>query len=587
MVNTFVNPTVNPDSRLGVRSFDEADPIYFQAGVSTEEIETIIQAIYRQVLGNAYVMESERLRSLESQLAQGIFSVREFVRQLAKSELYRTRFFDNCPRYRAIELNFKHLLGRAPESYQETTFHSHILDADGYDAEIDAYIDSQEYQNAFGENRVPYYRGYKTQTGKALVGFTYMSQLLRGSSASDKGLTAGNPARLTTAILTNTPSPITPPSHLSPEGRRPSDAKEIIARALGVKSRQSFTLTSPRPTVPIVSEEMKRQAQYRGLQALDVDAVELCPGFSAEDADIVIRAIYRQVLGNAYVMESERLQVPESQLKRGELSVREFIRCLAKSALYRSRFFDNCYRYRAIELNFKHLLGRAPNSFEEMKYHSLMLDEAGFEADIDSYLDSDEYQESFGENLVPYYRGYKTQTGQPLIGFTNMLQLLQSASSSDKDLTSGNSPQLTRAIIVNRPYGINRPRDAKDILRDVFKAKAVTVDSIQIAQAKAKQIAEQHALKQQVQQQAQEIEHLQNQLAEIRPFASIGATYLKNSWGPLTVAYSDDALLSLQQQINDQAAQIDALQSQIAEARRYAVIGEARLNKWRGRIFNS
>ena len=492
----MVNATVNPDSRLGVCSFDETAPIRLWPGSFGEEIETVIQAIYRQVLGNAYVMESERLVSLESQLTQGDINVREFVRQLAKSELYRARFFENCSRYRAIELNFKHLLGRAPESYAETAHHSHILDADGYDADIDTYIDSDEYQQAFGANTVPYYRGDKTQTGKSLVGFTYMSQLLRGSSASDKNLVVGNPARLTQAILTNRPTPITPPSNIPPGWHPPSDAKEIIAKALGVRYRYPApTVSLSKASALLVSDDMSRQQQYRGLQTLNTDPIELCPGFSSEDADIVIRAVYRQILGNAHVMESERLQVPESQLKQGKLSVLEFIRFVAKSALYRTRFFDNCYRYRAIELNFKHLLGRAPSSFEEMRLHSTILDEAGFEVDIDSYLDSDEYQQIFGKAIVPYYRGHRTQTGQPMIGFTNMLQLLRSASSSDKDLVSGNRPQLTRSVILNRPYGINLPRDAKDILREVFKPKVTSVDRAQEIEEIAKKAAAEQALR--------------------------------------------------------------------------------------------
>ena len=58
----------------------------------------------------------------------------------------------------------------------------------------------------------------------------------------------------------------------------------------------------------------------------------------------IIRATYRQVLGNAYVMDSERDLITESQFKLGELSVRELVRKLAKSDLYRTRFFDSCSR---------------------------------------------------------------------------------------------------------------------------------------------------------------------------------------------------------------------------------------------------
>ncbi|MGK7928429.1 MAG: phycobilisome rod-core linker polypeptide [Spirulina sp.] len=190
----------------------------------------------------------------------------------------------------------------------------------------------------------------------------------------------------------------------------------------------------------------------------DTPPCEWWPGRSNEDAETAIKAVYRQVLGNAYVMESERLVVPESQLKRGEISVREFVRRVAKSELYRSRFFDTCPRYRSVELNFKHLLGRAPDGFEEMKAHSKILDEEGFEADIDSYLDSDEYQETFGEDTVPFYQGYKTQTGKKMVGFTHMFKMLRGASSSDfKGSLAGKSPVLNKLVIQETPVAVIPP----------------------------------------------------------------------------------------------------------------------------------
>jgi phycoerythrin-associated linker protein len=186
--------------------------------------------------------------------------------------------------------------------------------------------------------------------------------------------------------------------------------------------------------------------------------IELIPGRSTEEVENVIRAVYRQVLGNAYVMESERAVVPESQFKRGELSVREFVRALAKSDAYRSRFFETCPRYRFIELNFKHLLGRTPTDLEEMRMHSTILDTAGFDAEIDSYLDSDEYQNNYGENFVPYYRGYKSQPGQTMVGFTHMFSLLRGASSSDfKGSLSGKSPALNKNVIQSTPVAIVPP----------------------------------------------------------------------------------------------------------------------------------
>ena len=185
---------------------------------------------------------------------------------------------------------------------------------------------------------------------------------------------------------------------------------------------------------------------------------ELVPGRSDEEVESIIRAVYRQVLGNAYVMESERATIPESQFKRGELSVREFVRAVAKSDVYRSRFFDTCPRYRYSELTFKHLLGRAPDGLEEMRYHSTILDTQGFEADIDSYLDSDEYQNAFGESIVPYYRGYKTQAGKNMVGFTHMFALARGSSSSDfKGSLAGKSPVLNQYVIQETPLPVVPP----------------------------------------------------------------------------------------------------------------------------------
>jgi phycocyanin-associated rod linker protein len=40
---------------------------------------------------------------------------------------------------------------------------------------------------------------------------------------------------------------------------------------------------------------------------MDAPRVELRPNWTKDDAQVVIRAVYRQVLGNDYLMKSERL----------------------------------------------------------------------------------------------------------------------------------------------------------------------------------------------------------------------------------------------------------------------------------------
>ena len=195
----------------------------------------------------------------------------------------------------------------------------------------------------------------------------------------------------------------------------------------------------------------------------ETPAVEWVPGLSSDELENIINAVYRQVLGNAYVMESERLSVAESQFKRGEYTVRDFVRAVAKSDLYRTRFFEGCPRYRYTELNFRHLLGRAPNNYDEMKFHSNILDEGGFEADIDSYLDSDEYQNVFGQDLVPYIRGYKTDASESMVEFTHMFELVRGASSSSlKGSTSGKEPRLNKLVINAIPTAVKAPSGGSD-----------------------------------------------------------------------------------------------------------------------------
>lgn len=332
----------------------------------------------------------------------------------------------------------------------------------------------------------------------------------------------------------------------------------------------------------------------------DTCPIELRSGASEEEIETVIRAAYRQVLGNAYVMTSERLVVPESKLKRGEISVREFVRQVALSELYRSRFFEDCPPYRSIELNFKHLLGRAPESYEEMRAHSQVLDEGGFEAEINSYLDSDEYLTAFGENIVPSYRGYKTQTGRKMIGFPYFFQLVRGASSSDKDTANHNRSRLNRLAIANTPTTIFPPSSkgsgltrVESILAEVLKPQPGGRASYSQSRAKTEDYL---ALQRQCREQEAAIAKLQQQIAELRPFANVAAAQFSQwqaySTGtsvsvPATGENIETASYSeLERRSREQAKAIAALEQNIAELRPLAAIAEAKLNKWRSRTFS-
>ncbi len=153
--------------------------------------------------------------------------------------------------------------------------------------------------------------------------------------------------------------------------------------------------------------------------------LELFAPVNVDEVALIIRGVYKQVLGNPHVMESERLVSAESKLCNGELTVREFVRAVAKSDFYRSRYFESCAPYRFVELNFKHLLGRAPQDQAELSEHIRLCIEQGYDAEIDSYLDSDEYQQKFGDNIVPYYQGAQSQLGSKQVGYNRTLSLYQ------------------------------------------------------------------------------------------------------------------------------------------------------------------
>lgn len=199
-------------SRLGTEAFSDAAPLELRPKATQGDIEAVILAVYQQVLGNPHLLKSERLTIAESLLRDRRITVQEFVRQVAKSDLYKEKFFHNSFQSRTIELNFKHLLGRAPYDQSEITDHMNRYQSHGYDADIDSYIDSPEYQTSFGENIVPYFRELTASECKRAVGFSRLLQLYRGYANSDRVQLSGNVPRLVKELARNTASTVVPPS---------------------------------------------------------------------------------------------------------------------------------------------------------------------------------------------------------------------------------------------------------------------------------------------------------------------------------------------------------------------------------------
>ncbi len=163
---------------------------------------------------------------------------------------------------------------------------------------------------------------------------------------------------------------------------------------------------------------------------------------TATEWELLFRTAYRHLFGNAYYYEADRSSVAESKLKNGEITVREFVRAVAKSEAYKARFFTPVYQVRFVELNFKHLLGRAPFNQVEISQHVQTFHKHGYDTEIDSYLDSDEYNEAFGDDTVPYLRGFKTQKGQYNVNYPNSSQLYLGFAGSDRLVTVPQFPAL-------------------------------------------------------------------------------------------------------------------------------------------------
>jgi phycobilisome rod-core linker protein len=101
---------------------------------------------------------------------------------------------------------------------------------------------------------------------------------------------------------------------------------------------------------------------------------------------------------------SNRQPLLESQLKSGQITVKEFIRGLATSDSFRRLNYDVNNNYRFVELCVQRILGRNIYSDREKLAWSIVLATKGLHGFVDELLDSEDYTATFGDNTVPYQR---------------------------------------------------------------------------------------------------------------------------------------------------------------------------------------
>ena len=394
-----------------------------KTGLSESEKSSIIKAAYRQIferdITRAY---SQSISDLESKVKNGDISMKEFVRRLGKSPLYRKQFFEPFINSRALELAFRHFLGRGPSSREEVQKYFSIVSSGGLAALIDALVDSQEYSDYFGEETVPYLRGLGAEAqecrnwGMQIDLFNYSAPFRKV------------PQFITTFAKYDRPLP---DQHVYGSG---NDPLEIQFGAIFPKETREPS-SSPAP----FSKDTKRILIHRGPatnnQNSNPGARGEFPGtlgpkvfrlnnelpgssngvsvkFGESSTQRVILAAYRQVFGRM-PYEGQRLSVAEIKLENGDITLREFIKTLAKSETFRKIYWTPLYVVKAIEYIHRRLLGRPTYGRQEMNQYFDICSKKGFYALIDALIDSPEYTEAFGEDTVPYER-YLTPQGMQL-----------------------------------------------------------------------------------------------------------------------------------------------------------------------------
>ncbi|MEB3216641.1 MAG: phycobilisome rod-core linker polypeptide [Nostocales cyanobacterium 94392] len=161
-------------------------------------------------------------------------------------------------------------------------------------------------------------------------------------------------------------------------------------------------------SIPLL--EYKPSSQNQRVPGYEVSSEDTPKIYRLEDSpdnsDIqqLIWAAYRQVFSEHEILKFYRQSNIESQLKNRAITVRDFIRGLAKSEAFRRLVVETNSNYRVVEICLKRLLGRAPYNKDEEIAWSIKIATLGWGNFVDALIDSEEYLSNFGENTVPYQR---------------------------------------------------------------------------------------------------------------------------------------------------------------------------------------
>ena len=358
----------------------------------------------------------------------------------------------------------RRILGRPTFGRWEINAYFDTAARQGFYGVVDAMLNSQEYNEAFGEDTVPYERFITAgdRNARRVPGLKRAFQA--GDYAEPAGLrpTVPSPQALRTTgdlVQRNLPgrtnvivgswsaqisggamaAPAKPAAAEGPGSIRqaPAPSRRWRPSAPDLGRTTSF-ISAPTPATGFqVGAGLWRASVGDGRSAVLPNeptaamAAALRPGrpqgFSrraslnrpvqlgraASESQVqeAIEATYKQLL-NRVPFAAERLGDSESQFRNQQLTVAEFVGQLASSDLFQQRL-NRMAPLRAASAAYLALLGRAAQPQEVSQFLAIRSNR-GQGAALETLLNSQEFAEVFGQNTVPYIRGLATANGQPL-----------------------------------------------------------------------------------------------------------------------------------------------------------------------------
>ncbi len=280
-----------------------------------------------------------------------------------------------------------------------------VLSVRGLDGLIDSLLNSSEYADYFGEETVPYARslGEEAQEcsnwGPQLdllnysAPFRKIPQFITLFSDYAKNLPDQHPYGLSNDYLSVQFGAIFPNNRVGLRKKSAPFGKDtrriLIRRGPGIYSQISN---------PVVRSKLTNLSDLKVFQ-ISSDRIQ------GSSVSSVIRAAYLRVFGRlVYQEELILLKKGENQLRDSKMSVRDFIRYLVKSTTFKSIYWQPLYICKAIEYIHNRILGRPTYGRQEINKYFDIVYKQGYNMCIDSIIDSAEYTESFGDNIVPYER---------------------------------------------------------------------------------------------------------------------------------------------------------------------------------------